>query len=255
MEETSTGDGNWSDHFSIQADRYSLFRPLYPDELYAWLTGQANGHGVAWDCGTGSGQVARGLAGRFERVIAMDASLRQLAHAEVGAGVDLVAGRSDVAPLRAGVVDLIGMGAAIHWFVGDAFYQEVRRVARPGALIAAWTYWLMDAGDDVTPVVQRFRRDVAFDWWPEGREWVENEYRTLPFPFDEIAAPQFVARAAWTVEHVAGYISTWSAVQRYRAATGQDPIPELRAQLEEAWGPDPVREIRWPLHMRVGFVQ
>lgn len=246
---------DWGDHFSIQADRYSLFRPTYPDELYEWLAAKSPRRSLAWDCGTGSGQVARGLANLFDYVVATDASRSQLRHAIGGPRIGFVAGRSDVAPLRSGAVDLVGMGAALHWFVGDDFYAEVRRVARPGALVAAWTYWLMDAGDEVTPVIRRFRRDVVYDWWPPGREHVESEYRTMPFPFDEIAAPAFVARAEWSAEQLLGYVGTWSSVQRLRAATGEDPLPALAAELRAAWGSTEVRQIRWPLHMRVGFVR
>lgn len=245
----------WGDHFSIQADRYRRYRPVCPDELYEWLAAQSPARRRAWDCGTGSGQVARGLASHFSQVVATDASLGQLAHAEGGDGIHFVAGRSDVAPLRAGTVDAVGMGAAIHWFAGEAFFAEVRRVARPGGLVAAWTYWLMDAGEAVTPVVRAFRRDVVFDYWPPGREHVESEYRSLPFPFDEIDAPQFIARARWTAQQLVGYVGTWSAVQRYRQQNGEDPIPALTADVEASWGADRVREVRWPLHMRVGFVR
>ena len=38
-------------------------------------------------------------------------------------------------------VDLITVARAIHWF--STVYSEVRRVAKPGAVIAVWAYSLL----------------------------------------------------------------------------------------------------------------
>ncbi|HEC00646.1 MAG TPA: SAM-dependent methyltransferase, partial [Sphingomonadales bacterium] len=64
----------FKDHFSAQSWAYCKFRPSYPQELYSYLSGLCTNHGLAWDCATGNGQAARGLAKYFERVIANDAS-------------------------------------------------------------------------------------------------------------------------------------------------------------------------------------
>ena len=49
------------------------------------------------------------------------------------------------------------------------------------------------------------------------------------------------------------YLSTWSAVKRYQAALGSNPLPALQAELTPLWGDAAVpRELAWPLFMRVG---
>jgi len=49
------------------------------------------------------------------------------------------------------------------------------------------------------------------------------------------------------------YLSTWSAVKRYRAEHGDDPLPALMAELHALWGhPDAALELQWPLFLRVG---
>ncbi len=48
-------------------------------------------------------------------------------------------------------------------------------------------------------------------------------------------------------------LDTWSAVQRYKRATGEDPLPALRAEIAPCWGsPVAVKTVTWPLHLRVG---
>ena len=65
---------SFKDHFSNLAHDYTKYRPHYPDELFDYLASLAATHDRAWDCGTGNGQAARGLARRFKEVIATDAS-------------------------------------------------------------------------------------------------------------------------------------------------------------------------------------
>jgi methylase of polypeptide subunit release factors len=69
----------FKDHFSGHADEYTRYRPTYPAELFNWLAQQAPAHALAWDCATGSGQAALGLAAHFDAVIATDASPQQIA--------------------------------------------------------------------------------------------------------------------------------------------------------------------------------
>jgi hypothetical protein len=67
----------FKDHFSGHADDYTSYRPSYPAELFTSLAQRAPAHALAWDCATGSGQAALGLAAQFEVVIATHASLHK----------------------------------------------------------------------------------------------------------------------------------------------------------------------------------
>src|SRR5256886_7010020 len=60
---------------------YAATRPTYPDALFARLAALAPGTSRAWDCATGNGQAAIGLARWFDRVDATDASADQIANA------------------------------------------------------------------------------------------------------------------------------------------------------------------------------
>ena len=77
----ANGSKTFEDHFSGHSEQYAQHRPRYPDEVYAYLASIAPGHSLAWDCGTGSGQAAIGLAKHFDHVYASDASTEQVSHA------------------------------------------------------------------------------------------------------------------------------------------------------------------------------
>jgi hypothetical protein len=104
-------------------------------------------------------------------------------------------------------------------------------------------------------LLQRFYRDTVGPYWPPGRELVETEYRTLPFPFDEMTPPTFAMTAEWTLEQLLGYVGTWSATMRFIADRGEDPRHALRERLARIWGaPETRHRLRWPLRLRVGRV-
>src|SRR5882762_11622483 len=75
-------DTSFKDHFSKQAAGYSKFRPTYPQKLFEYLGRIAPSRQLAWDCGTGNGQAALGLASLFDRVMATDASEKQISNAQ-----------------------------------------------------------------------------------------------------------------------------------------------------------------------------
>lgn len=244
----------FKDHFSVAAHEYERCRPGYPAALIDFIAEAAPARESAWDCATGTGQAAVALAARFARVVATDASVAQIAHAVAHPRVRYAVAPAEACGLADGCVDLVTVAQAMHWLDLERFYAEVRRVARPGAVVAAWTYSLADADPAVDPLVDAFY-DAMAPWWPPERAHVEDGYRSLPFPFEPIAAPAFEIREAWPLERLLGYFSTWSSVNRCRNATGQDPVTALGRRLAAIWGdPDAPRPVRWPLHVRIGRV-
>jgi hypothetical protein len=103
--------------------------------------------------------------------------------------------------------------------------------------------------------VQEYYRHTVGPYWPPERRLIDECYRTIPFPFMELAPPAFRMEADWTLDEYLGYLGTWSATQRYRQEQGNDPLVPLRAALEKPWGaPATKRTVRWPIHMRIGRV-
>lgn len=249
----ATGPADFRDLFSGHADLYAAARPAYPAALFEWLAGLVAPRRLAWDCATGNGQAAMGLARWFDAVVATDASEGQLAHATPHPAIEYRLALADRSGLAAGSVDLVTIAQALHWLDLPAFYAEVRRVGRPGGVLAAWCYVLPEVDGGVDAVVHHIYRDVVGPYWTPERRLVEEGYRTVPFPFDEVTPPAFRIVEPWDLGRLLRYIESWSAVQRYRNERGDDPLAPVRPALEAAWGdPSQPREVAWPVHLRAG---
>jgi SAM-dependent methyltransferase len=245
----------FKDHFSSHAEAYARSRPGYPQELFSHLAALAPSLELAWDCATGNGQVAIGLAQHFERVIATDASAAQIEHAFAHDRIAYRVEPAEATSLDTASVDLVTVGQALHWFDLDRFYVEVRRVLRRGGAIVAWCYGRCTIAPDIDAVVDRFYAEIVGPFWPPERLFVESGYRTLPFPFERIPMPDFSMQAEWTAPELLAYLGTWSATKRFEAEQGRDPRDEIAESLSQAWGSRHTRRrIEWPLSYLAGRV-
>ena len=250
---TPSHSGHFEDHFSKHSQTYAQYRPQYPEEIYAYLASIAPGNSLAWDCGTGNGQAALGLAKYFDKVYATDASAEQISRAYPHPKVEYHVEPAEHTSLVDASVDLVTVAVAIHWFNFDEFYREVRRVLKPNGILAAWTYHLPEISPAVDPLVSRYYEDILNGFWPERIRYLHERYKTLPFPWEEILSPAFEMQANWTLNQLAGFFDSWSATQRYKQQNGSHPLEVIWDELSQAWGNEnEARLVRWPLHFRIG---
>jgi len=242
------------DHFSGHAAEYARYRPGYPPELFGYLAQVAATRGLAWDVGTGSGQVAVGLAERFQRVIATDASRSQVSHAQRRDNIQYLVARAEDRALAAGTVDLVTVGQALHWIDAPDFYSVVRCVAKPGGIVAVWGYDWARVCPEIDGLIVTLYAEILDGCWPPERRLVDEHYAGVPFPFDQLESPHFVMRACWDLDRFLNYLGTWSAVRRYWERNGTDPVVRIRYEITAAWGSAAMRRVTWPMFIRVGKV-
>lgn len=242
---------SFNDHFSTLSANYASFRPHYPPELFDFLASVAPRRGLVWECGCGSGQASVDLAERFDRVIATDASADQIKAASPHPKIEFRLAAAEKSGLPDASVDLVAVAQAMHWFDLDRFYAEVKRVLKPDGLLAVWTYGASNVGDgQIDPLVKEYHYETIGPYWPPERIYVEEEYASLPFPFQRVPAPKFIMRANWSLDQMIGYLSSWSGTKRYIEANGVNPLVKLRESLAPHWKAE--MEVRWPLALHLG---
>jgi len=244
--------GSFKNYFGPRAEQYFAFRPRYPAELPDYLATVAGGTALAWDCGTGNGQAAVGLAERFTRVVATDPSADMIAHAIPHARVTYC-----VAQYQSGLPDhsanLVTVAQALHWFNLDEFLPEARRVLARNGVLAAWCYSLCRIEPGLDEVIDGYYTGTLGSFWPPERRHTDDGYRSFVLPLDELAPPRFEMSQSWTMSEFVRYVRTWSGTSRCIEARGEAPVLAFEESLRQRWG-DPMegRQIRWPIHCRIG---
>lgn len=246
-------DLSFKDNFSRQSDLYVKYRPQYPSELYSYLQGLTEEHQLAWDCGTGNGQAALGIAKHYARVVATDPSEEQIRNAFPHKNVFYSVKTAEHSGLQDQSVDLITAANALHWFDFERFNKEANRVLKPGGVIAAWGYGNPSHSEEIDRVITHFHDEIIGAYWLPENRLVEKKYSTIPFPYSEITAPLFKIEKDLGFKDLTGLFGTWSAVQRYKDRNGNDPVKKIEEDLKAAWQDLSVQKpFTWNLVLRVG---
>jgi len=247
---------SFPDEFSKQSATYAQFRPTYPLALYEFLSGIAPGHDAAWDAGTGNGQCAAALADYFAWVHATDPSAEQIRHATPRPNIHYAVKAAEESDLSDHSVDLITAAQAAHWFDFPRFIPQVRRILKPGGVIALWGYSFHTSRDAaLNAVMHEFGENILGPYWPPQNRFLWNGYADLPFPFEAIPHPDFTLTVAWSLEELCGYYSSWSATQKFIAANHHHPLRDIYERMAAAWGaPERKHPLNFDIHMRVGRV-
>jgi len=244
----------FKDNFSQQSDIYVKYRPQYPVELYSFLSSLTEGHELVWDCGTGNGQAAVGLAAFYDRVVATDPSEQQIINALPHDRVQYAVEKAEQTSLPDHCADMVTIANALHWFDLDVFYREVRRVLKPGGVVAAWAYGIPTIEPAVDALLHKFHFGILDSYWRPENRLVEQEYRTIAFPFEQVVCPGSYSEKMMSVTDMIGYLNTWSAVQRFINEQQYNPTDQLAEELRRIWQEEEVKTVRWKLILKAGRV-
>ena len=205
-----------------ESKNYAKFRPSsYPDELFKWLTMQCKELNHAWDCATGTGQSAIGLAKYFTKVTATDLHHEQIDEALHYPNITYKTELAEDADFAENTLDLITCSAGVHWLDLNIFYKIVKKALKTVGIIAVWTYEFPWSGDSqIDTVLQELKNNNFGKYWTNQNLLYLNHYKDLYFPFDEIEVPKFSLKFKCHPKNIIDFISTWSVVQRYKLDTG-----------------------------------
>ena len=249
------------DLFSFQAKDYATYRPRYPESLYQFILSHVSRFDCAWDCATGNGQVAVVLSRSFREVYATDISSSQLKYAQgapnlfysIRPAETFGIGGAPNGAFQNNCFDLVTVGQALHWLNLNPFYQELDRVLRPGGVFAAFGYSICTISPAIDEIITAFYSQTVGPYWDPARNLVENKYQTLPFPFIEKEAPLFYQVLEWDLQHLQGYLSSWSATQAFIKKEGYDPLPAVIQKLKNLWKEDLKLQVTFPIFMRLSI--
>ena len=243
------------DLFSKQSDLYARYRPTYPKELYEYIFSFVKEKNTAWDCATGNGQAAVVLAEYFKKVIATDISAAQIEKATLKNNIEYLVCPAESTPFRENTFDLVTIAQAYHWIKWTDFKKEVTRVCKPGAIIAAWMYYDHTTGDGkIDKAVKDFYNNVTRPYWDYERKYVEDKYSAVEFDYEVLPAKGFETTLKWQREDLVGYISSWSAIQKFIKENGHPPIPIIEEKIKKLWLEGELKKVTFPIYLKLGRV-
>lgn len=218
--------------FSVSSETYARSRPQYPAELFEWLASQCVGHTAAWDCATGNGQAALGLANYFDRVEATDISFEQVKNRFHAPRVYYSVQPAEDTTFPAASFDLVAVAQALHWFDFERFWPEVRRTSRRDGFFCAWGYAWFKCGPALEAALFTPIRELLSPYWAHenGILWRGYDSEEVRFPFPQVEAPSFSIELKWDIETIVRYVGTWSA---YKLASSDPCVARSLATIAQ----------------------
>lgn len=222
--------------FDEKSDLYASARPHYPKELFEYIFQQCRGLNAAWDCGTGNGQAALGLAQRFKHVYATDISENQIDNAFRKPSIEYLVMPAEQPVFADNSLDLVAVAQALHWFDLSTYWHQVTRVAKPGALFVAWGYGWFNVTSVLDKLILKTVREVIDPYWAKNNQLLINGYKDVNFPFQPLDCPNFSIHLSWNLDELFAFMHSWSATRRCIEARGSDFFENAYQQCKTLWG-------------------
>jgi ubiquinone/menaquinone biosynthesis C-methylase UbiE len=243
------------DRFSEQSENYALYRPHYPEQLFAYILSFVTERNTAWDCATGNGQSALPLSNYFRKVVATDISQKQLEKAPQKNNIEYLVCPAEETPFPSDSINLITVSQAYHWLNWKRFHAEAIRVAKTNCVVAVWMYDLLSSWEDkINLLIQHLYKNVSGPYWDAERRHVDEHYKHVQFDFESLPSKEFFMETSFTRDQLLGYFSTWSATRNFIKAKNYSPIKEIEDDLRKLWPQNESKLFHFPLVLKLGRI-
>lgn len=226
--------------------KYRQHRPGYPKKLYEhiinyYFNGKITDEKIplAIDVGCGSGQATVDLSLFCKRVIGLDVSANQLAHAITRDNIEYSCHTAeDLSFIQSNSVDLVTTATTLHWLDIEAFLEEAKRILKPRTgVLAVWTYALGTLDNPMADAVyHEFHQVLLFPYW-DMKRWLANDYyeSLVPLLPYKSTLHQFTIeqRTETTLGQFLGFVESLSGCQTYRKQNGEEAYQEILSTLRQ----------------------
>jgi len=215
---------------------------MYPKALFDFIASITPAHNSAWDCATGNGQAALGLAEFFGSVQASDISEAQISNAFAADNINYSVQASEATQFSDNQFDLVNVAQALHWFDYQRYWDEVSRVLNPEGVFVAYSYVWPSLNAVIDELVEEKIKQILEPYWADNNRLAWNEYRELEFPFTPLDVPAITLQNHWNADQFFNYLHSWSGTRRCIDDKGLRFFEEAKEALRIAWG-NPARKI------------
>lgn len=229
----------------FNGEKYKLYRPKYPEELIDYISNLSISKELAWDCCTGTGNVAKMLSTRFLKVIGSDISKDQIDHAIQGGNIDYKVENIYDASVPNGQIDLITVAQSFHWLDKIKFYNKSNEALKSGGILAIWCY-THGLDRKIADIIKKYLSVTSYflneeeipDNFFKKIEYVERGYYPLEIPFKKLENKIFDMKHNLTLEQFIGYLESISIASIYIKKYGHSPIKYIKNDLLSIWKND-----------------
>ncbi|KAK9717730.1 trans-aconitate methyltransferase 1 [Basidiobolus ranarum] len=262
---------------------YAQYRPNYTANLYETIYNfHKGGYSKALDVATGTGQVTKALADKFDHVHGIDISETMLSEAVKKDNVTYSIGYAEDLPFEENSFDLVTVAEGAHWFTVPSFLSEVKRVLKPNGTLAIWGYSFCEitgGSEKVRHSVMELgvNPDKLGNHWEKGRQILDDFYsdagwENLPTEFNRVLryeSPKrhplaleipkdnmFVELHSMEVWKLREYLKTWSPYKKYKDSNlpgdpADDCVEFVKREYNENTSRLPLKEddilpLSWP---------
>ena len=256
---------NASERFKTSdiSEAYSKFRPVYPQNVANIIVDYMKSKGslacdFAVDVCCGSGQSTFLLRDYFNKVVGLDISETQIQQAKVKCredtsselAVTFIIGDAHNLPFESSSVDLLTCAMAWHWLDTEKFYNEAKRVLKPGGCLAIYGHGVVVKDNNRIKNAFDLFLDalISSDSLEEESMHAINNYKGVEIPFSQTQRIEFSLPQKSSIDQLLGFISSVSTYSKtYCTKYPENSLMQkIRARYDTEEGKQDVEEYTFP---------